>query len=229
MYKYLLFDLDETLLDFKKAEAEAITSVFKKHGINSDEETVKMYSAINNSCWKRFEKGEITRDEIYTERFNILGERLEISFNVEKVSECYFATLSKCGPIFPEAFDLLDKLRKKGYVMAAVTNGALVSQTGRIVVSGIAGFFNGGIYISEVVGYKKPQREYFDFVLKALGDPPKDQVLVLGDSVSGDIKGAVGAGLDCCLVNLRGTEPQVDTKPTYTVTALSDIPNICNL
>ncbi len=229
MYKYLLFDLDDTLLDFRGSEKQALRKVLKKHNLDSSDETIQLYSDINDSFWKRFEKGEITRADIFEGRFIELSKQLGVEFDTYAVSHGYFKELSFCGLTFPYATALLDILSKKGYELVAVTNGSLLPQTGRIVASGIAGFFKGGIYISEVIGHQKPQKEYFDFVLNAIGNPPKNEILLLGDSLSGDIKGAIGMGLDNCFVNLRGQVLPQDINPTYTVTALEDIISVCGL
>lgn len=229
MYKYLLFDLDDTLLDFKKAEKTALRRVLKKFSIDDSDRTVDLYSAINDSFWKRFEKGEITRADIFEGRFIELSKALNLDFDTAAVSVEYFNELSFCGLCFPYTHILLEKLCKKGYILAAVTNGSLLPQTGRIKASGIAGYFKGGIHISEVIGYQKPQKEYFNAVLDALGNPPKNEILLLGDSLSSDIKGAIAMGLDNCFVNLRGQSLPPDIKPTYTVTSLEEIISVCRL
>lgn len=228
MYKYLLFDLDDTLLDFKKAEATAISEVLKGFGINATKETVELYSAINISCWKRYEKGEITRDDIYKNRVEILGEKLGVVFDSEEFTAKYCALLSKQGHTFPSALPLLKQLKAKGYEMAAATNGSLIAQTGRIVNSGLAGFFNLGIYVSEVIGLKKPDPEFFEFILKSIGVKNKNEVLVIGDSPSSDISGAVAAGLDCCLVNLRQKATE-NSKANYVANSLEEIITVCML
>lgn len=229
MYKYLLFDLDDTLLDFKGSEKLALRKVLKKYNIDSSDQTINLYSDINDSFWKRFEKGEITRTDIFEGRFIELSKRLNMDFDTFQVSNGYFKELSFCGLTFPYVTTLLEKLCQKEYILVAVTNGSLLPQTGRIVASGIAGYFKGGIHISEVIGYQKPQKEYFDFVLNAIGNPPKDEILLLGDSLSGDIKGAINMGLDNCFVNLRGQTIPRNIKPTFTVNALEDIISVCGL
>lgn len=113
--------------------------------------------------------------------------------------------------------------------MAAATNGSLIPQTGRIVASGIAGFFDSGIFISEVVGHKKPEPEFFKFVLNKIGISDKSQVLMIGDSLSGDILGAVGSGIDSCFVDFGGETLPVSCKATYIVNSLKDIIPICGL
>lgn len=228
MYKYLLFDLDDTLLDFKKAEATAVAVVLENFGVTPTKETVELYSKINISCWKRYEKGEITRDEIYENRVNLLGERLKVCFDANKFTEQYCALLSKQGHTIPYAHTLLSQLKARGYIMAAATNGSLASQTGRIAASGLADFFDGGIYISEEIGLKKPDPEFFEYILNAMSVKNKKEVLVIGDSPSSDIAGAVATGLDCCLVGEKSGNEN-DYKPTYFARSLEHIASACGL
>lgn len=228
MYKYLLFDLDDTLLDFKLAERFAIRKVLKEFNIDSSDETVEIYSAVNLSFWKRFEKGEIERDEIFEGRFKEFARILNITVDTELMFKRYFKYLSVCGFTFKDTLPLLLKLDKK-YTLCAVTNGALTTQTVRILNSGIGGFFNGGIFISEAVGSQKPQKEFFDKVLNSLGNPDKSEILVLGDSVSSDILGAANSGLDSCFVNLRNQKISGNIKPTYCVNSLDEIISVCGL
>lgn len=226
MYKYLLFDLDDTLLDFKKAEATAISEVLENFGVTPTKEIIELYSNINLSCWKRYEKGEITRDEIYENRVNMLGERLSVCFNVNEFTKMYCKLLSQQGQTFPYAHVLLSELKAKGYKMAAATNGTLVTQKGRIAASGLAEFFDLGIYISEEIGFKKPDPEFFEYILKTVGAHNKKEALVIGDSPSSDIAGAVAAGIDSCLVGKNSPEK---VKPTYFAKRLEDVSSICGL
>lgn len=229
MYKYLLFDLDDTLFDFKAAEAMGIRKTFELFGIDCSEKTIELYSAINDSFWKRFEKGEISRSDIYEGRFIEFSKKLGYKFDTKAVSERYFEELANYGIVFDYAPTLLELLTGKQYVLAAVTNGSLAAQNGRIAASGIAKYFNGGIYISEKIGYQKPQKEYFEHVYNAIGNPAPQEILLLGDSLSGDIAGAQKMGWDCCFVNLRNQALPDSIHPTYTVTDLKDIISVCGL
>ena len=229
MYKYIFWDLDETLLDFKSAEATAISDVLKLFEIEPKKETVELYSKINLSCWKRYEKGEITREEIYSSRVELFSKEMGKDIDVLKFSNEYFKTLSLQGQTFSYAATLLKLLRKKGYVMAAATNGARAIQINRIVNSGLAGFFAGGIFISEQIGFKKPEPQFFEYMINTLGVKNKNEVLVIGDSQSSDIKGAVLAGLDSCFVNIKAEKENEDFKPTYTVSSLEEIIDVCKL
>lgn len=228
MYKHLIFDLDDTLLDFKSAEASAIKQVMAEFGIDPSDENVELYSGINLSFWKRFEKGEIEREKIFEGRFIELAKALEISIDTKKMRERYFEALSLGGQVFPYTVPLLEYLYEK-YTLSAATNGALITQKRRIAASGIEKYFKGGIYISEEIGLQKPQKEYFEHILAALGNPPKNQVLVLGDSLSSDILGANNISVDCCFVNLRGQTLPENLKANFVVNSLEEIPIVCGL
>lgn len=228
MYKHLIFDLDDTLLDFKTAEASAIKQVMAEFGIDPNDENVELYSGINLSFWKRFEKGEIERERIFEGRFIEFAKALKISIDTRKMSQKYFEALSLGGQIFPYTVPLLEYLYKK-YTLSAATNGALITQKRRIAASGIGKYFKGGIYISEEIGLQKPQKEYFEYILNALGNPPKNQVLVLGDSLSSDILGANNISVDCCFVNLRGQAVPQKINANFVVNSLEEIPIVCGL
>lgn len=228
MYKYLLIDLDDTLLDFKKAEAKAVWVVLKSFGIKPTKKTVETYSKINKACWKRFEKGEISKEEIYIDRVNMLAQRLGVEIEPSEFTKRYLVELSKQGQNSRFAKRFLKSLLKKGYIIAAVTNGTLATQTGRIARSGLEKYFVGGIFISEQIGLKKPDKEFFDFVLNALEVKNKAEVLVIGDSITSDIKGALNSELDSCLVG-GFTAEEPDIVPTYHCKNLMQIISVCGL
>lgn len=229
MYKYLLFDLDDTLLDFKTGEKIAISKVLKNNGVEPTQETVKLYSKINDNCWKEFEQGLILRQDIHVKRVVLLGQALGVKFEVEKFANEYFVELSKQGQVFDGALSLLEKLSKKGYVLGAITNGTARIQKSRIKKSGLGRFFNDNIFISEEIGLRKPEKAYFDYVIDNMGITDKSKVLVLGDSISSDILGASNSGLDSCFVSQKGKEVPKGITATYTVNELDEIISVCKL
>lgn len=228
MYKYLIFDLDDTIFDFKKAEKFAIKQVLDEFGVDSSDDTVNIYSKINDNLWKRFEKGEIKREDIFEGRFKEFTAFMGICLDTKKLSDRYFETLSLYGFVFDEAAPLLEALSQK-YVLCAATNGTFSIQKSRLEASKIAHFFENRIYISEAMGTRKPEKKFFDMILKDLGNPDKAEVLVLGDSLSSDILGATNSGLDSCFVNLKNQVASPFPTPTYTATSLKDIPLVCGL
>ena len=226
MYKYLIFDLDDTILDFAKSEHTAIKKVFEKNGVNSSDETIKLYSAVNKRFWERFERGEIKREDIFEGRFVEFAEELGRPLPTKALCDGYFIELSKCGFVLEGAEELLCSL-KNNYTIIGATNGTFKIQKSRMEASKIAHLFGGGIYISEAMDTQKPEKKFFDIIFNDIGNPPKNEVLVLGDSLTSDILGAENYGLDSCFVDLKNKG--LSGPFTYRVTKLSDIPSVCGL
>lgn len=229
MYKYLLFDLDDTLLDFKKAQDSAMTENLQNHQIKTTPEILKKYAEINAFCWHQFEKGKFSRPEIFVNRVKMLGDFLGTEFEYQSFTSRYLECLSRQGQIIPYSVELLIRLGKKGYKIAAASNGTVAAQTGRLVVSGLAGFFKDGIFLSEKVGIQKPNLEFFEYVLNKLGVKNKKEVLMIGDSISSDIAGANAVGIDSCLVDFDKNHTSETVDATYIINSLEEIITVCKL
>ena len=222
-YSSLFLDIDNTLLDFRKAEAVAIRKVLKDFSLPFDDQTVKLYSRINDSLWKRFEKGEIKKSEIFESRFKILLERLNLSGNVSKISNAYLQNLSEGYFTVEGAKELLEYLKNKGYKLYATTNGMALTQFKRIEKSGIKPYFD-KIFVSEEVGFQKPQKEYYDYCFLNIEEKDKSKVLIIGDSQSSDILGGKNSGIDTCWFNIYKEEKIIN--PDYTVYTLEELKTI---
>lgn len=199
-YTTLFLDLDNTLLDFYKAEYYAIKSVLKKYCLPYDDGTVKIYSDINRSFWERFERGEIKKSEIFEGRFLKLFEVLGQSADVKAVSQDYFLALSEGFYTMDGAEETLQYLKANGYFICATTNGISLTQHKRIKNSGLAPYFD-RVFVSEDAGHQKPEKEYFDFVIQNIPEKDKSKILIVGDSQSSDILGGINSGIDCCWFN----------------------------
>lgn len=200
MYTSLFLDLDNTLLDFNKAEAHAIKQVLAAHGLPSDENAVKTYSAINKSFWESFERGEIPKSRIFTGRFEKLLEVLGTDGNPAAFSAEYGAKLAEGYFTVDGAFPVLDYLKGKGYKLYATTNGLSSTQHRRIDGSGLKPYFD-MVFVSEDAGHQKPEKEYFDFVVSNIPEKDRAKILIVGDSQSSDILGGLNAGIDACWYN----------------------------
>ena len=163
-YNTLFFDIDNTLLDFSSSERKAIRRVMDMNGIPATDENAALYSEINRKYWEAFERGEIEREAIFTGRFNELVKRLRVSSDPEKLSAEYFVCLSEGHDVIPGAEDILRWVRERGIRVYAATNGVAQTQYKRIGESGLEGYFS-GIFISEEIGAKKPEKAFFDYVI----------------------------------------------------------------
>lgn len=222
MYRYLFFDADGTLFDFNEAERRAIQAMAGEFGIVLDDEHIAHYQASNLSCWKAFERGELTLKELRTERFVRFNDATGFSFDPHKSSVRYQHHLSRQGILYEDSIDVLTTLKARGYTLYLASNGIAEVQHGRIADAKVAHFFD-EIFISEEMGVQKPAVRYFEMMLERTGlGPHKASCVMIGDSLSSDIKGGIDSGMDTVWLNMEGSE-QSTLSPTYTVTALKQL------
>lgn len=222
-YTSIFFDLDDTLLDFKAAEKSAVTKVLAAHSLPHDEASVKKYSEINQGYWERFERGEIEKSEIFAGRFRSFLAWCGKSGEPEKIAKDYFAALSNEHQTVSGAHEILKFLREQGYKIYATTNGLCTTQFKRIKDSGLEPLFD-GVFVSEEANAQKPEKEYFDFVISRIPEKNKDNILVIGDSLSSDILGGINSGLDTCWFNPRGKK--TDYSVSFEIRGLLELKNI---
>lgn len=231
-YDIILFDADGTLYDFDRSEARAVSEVLEICSLPHDDDTVELYHRINDAEWKALERGETTRERLKVERFRklltVLAERgVEIGVTAKNMADMYVEHLSQQCILFPESEPVCRTLSEQAKLYI-ITNGITRVQRGRFAKSPITKYF-GDMFISEAMGAVKPELRYFEIVFDALGithDEAKERVLVVGDSLTSDIKGAIAAGLDSCWLNPHGHDSG-DVMPTYTIKSLCELYDIC--
>ena len=222
-YSVIFFDLDNTLLDFYASEKNAIRTVLGMHGLPNGEEEAKIYSDINLSYWKRYERGEIQREDIFENRFKTFLERMGLEGDTAKISEDYFHCLSAGHDLMDGAVHILEWLKNEGIRLYATTNGITLTQYKRVRDAGIEGYFD-GIFVSEEVGAQKPSKAYFDHVLRNIPLVNKRNILIVGDSPSSDILGGINSGIDTCWFAHENAE--CNYKYNYRISALSQLKEI---
>lgn len=220
-YRYILCDADDTLLDFAAAEKQAFKESCTELGAVCTDEIYSRYHEINDTHWKKLELGLTTRERLKRERFEELFEETGILSPslASDFAVTYIKNLSHQSQLFPGVLDILAKLSEK-YSIYIITNGATVAQHGRLDNSPVMKYTK-GLFISEEIGAAKPSKEFFDHVLNAVGDSDISAYIVVGDSPTSDIKGAVNCGMDSCFIT-NGKEYK-DHGQTYTVEYFTDI------
>lgn len=214
-YKTLLFDADDTLLDFHKAESAALTDTLTKHGLPCTPDIIRRYSEINDSLWKALERGEIEKSRLRVARFEKFCDEIGISADAVAIADTYAQCLSSKPYVFDGAIELCTELSKH-YRMYVVTNGLKMIQTRRFSQSGLSPFFERS-FISEDSGFEKPDARYFEWMASQIPDFDRETTLIIGDSLTSDMRGGINFGLDTCWFNyLHKTAPQ-DVELTYTV------------
>jgi 2-haloacid dehalogenase len=224
MIKNVLLDLDDTLLDFHRAEQVAIAKTFSEMGLCPTDDIINRYSAINRSYWRRLEAGECTREEVLVFRFRDLYSELRVNIDPEKTRLLYEVRLSECAFFIDGAQELLDALYGK-YRLFLCTNGTAIVQEPRIEKTGIARYFD-GIFISQNIGYDKPARQYFDRCFDIIGAGERDRSVIVGDSLTSDIQGGINAGIKTLLYAPQGYNPCEIIKPDFVAQGLAQIPAI---
>lgn len=195
------FDLDDTLFDFHAAEHRAVSLTLTHFGIAPTEEMCALYSKLNLEQWKRLEKGEITRAEVKINRFARFFEQTGLAVKPEDAAKFYETRLSEGYFFLPGALELIQSLYGR-YRLYIVTNGTARVQQGRIADAGIEKYFD-GIFISELIGADKPSKAFFEACFEKIPDFHKEKTVLVGDSLSSDIRGGKNAGLFTVWYNPR--------------------------
>lgn len=219
-YKVVLLDADNTLFDFDEAERRALDKTLLDRGVTPTEEIRERYLAINRPLWERLHRREVSQEWLVVERFRVLGRELGVSADPEEWNREYLEALGTCPALLPGAVALLEALAPH-CTLALATNGVTKVQHARLAASPITPFFQ-KIFISQEMGVGKPDRAFFEYILKRLGVEPQDTVMV-GDTLSSDIQGAINAGLDSIWYSPHGGESDL---PTYRARTLEEIPGL---
>lgn len=222
-YKWLLFDLDGTLFDYDKGETVAFQKTFDDFKINYKEEFLSIYDSINKQLWKKFELGQIEVEKLKVERFELLLDQIDHEVNPAEFSNNYLVNLSNCTFLLDGVEELLRELDGK-FKMMLITNGLKSVQRPRLKNSTIKNYFE-DIVISEEVGSAKPDNKIFDIAFSKMNKPLKDEVLMIGDSLSSDIQGGINYNLDTCWLNVKSLNSN-GLAPTYEIKNISELKNI---
>ncbi|MGX7420013.1 YjjG family noncanonical pyrimidine nucleotidase [Carnobacterium gallinarum] len=220
-YQTLLFDVDDTLLDFGAAENQALALLFKEQGIPFTKEIEETYQTINKGLWEDFEQGKLERDELVNTRFYLLFKEFDREVDGVKMEQSYRRFLEEGHELVDGAFDLILNL-KENYELYIVTNGVSKTQDKRLRDSGLHPLFK-DIFVSEDTGYQKPMREYFDYVFERIPNFNLEKTLIIGDTLGSDILGGANVGMDTCWFNPSLKENTTDITPTYELKTLDGL------
>jgi len=219
MIEFLFIDLDDTILDFHKAEHIALAKTLRSFGLEPSEEVLERYSQINKSYWERLERKEVTREALLIDRFGDLLGEYGIAVEPPQCAKTYEKNLSTGHYFLPGAYEAVEALSKK-YKLYLASNGTAHIQAGRLESANISHFFQ-EIFISQEVGANKPDVEYFQRCFARIPGLDQSKTMIVGDSLSSDILGGKQAGILTCWVNAKNKTAPAHLQPDYEIPSLS--------
>ena len=223
MIKTLLWDVDGTLLDFKKSENYGIRKCFEIFNIGEcTDEMLERYSVINRKYWEALERGELTKSQVLHDRFVEFFSSEGIQFDrIDEFNDEYQLRLGDKAFFCDNALETVSALKGK-YCQYAVTNGTIVAQNRKLTQSGLINIFD-DVFISDEIGFEKPAIEFFEAVQEKIGAFSHDEVMIIGDSLTSDMQGGNNADILCCWYNSHGAENKYGIKIDYEIKDIAEV------
>lgn len=221
MYQFVFFDLDDTLLDFPACEREALRTAMASYGIEMTPQQEQRYSAINDSKWKLFERGEIDRRTVQLSRFSDFFVEFELPLSPTEFNTRYLDALSQQAVVIPGAEALLAALAPH-YQLYSASNGVQRVQESRLRRAGLDRYFLQQ-FNSEAIGVQKPDPAFFQACFSSIEGFDPARAILIGDSLTSDIRGGVDAGIDTCWYNPAHKPFSGSARPRYEISSLQQI------
>ena len=220
MIEFLFLDLDDTILDFHKAERIALSKTIRDIGVEPTEKVLHRYHLINKWHWEQLELGKLTRAEVLENRFKVLFQELGREVDATACARAYERNLSVGHYFLPGAEEAVEALHKK-YRLFLASNGTASVQKGRMTSANLYRFFE-KVFVSQEIGYNKPSEAYFDTCFAQIPGFDRAKAIMVGDSLSSDIKGGINAGIATVWVNPEHKDCG-NVKPDYEIESLSQL------
>ena len=193
MIKAVLMDIDDTLLDFGQSARAAMRQAFAEYALPFSEQVYAVFTRINDELWRALERGEITAQELFARRWNTIFAALGFTADGSGFERRFLALLHATAIPIEGAADICAYLSKK-YILCAASNAFHDQQVNRLTIAGLMPYFS-HVFVSETLGFRKPQKEFFDACRAFLPDVAADECVMIGDSLTADIAGGKNAGM----------------------------------
>jgi len=224
MIKAVLIDIDNTLLDFNKCATFAIKSGFEDFNIEFSDSIFPVFKEINDKLWLQVEQKTLTKPELHKIRWKLIFNELGIEKDGVEFEKVFVNYVHESHIPVDGALDLLQYLSAK-YSVYAASNASLKQQINRLTKANMIKYVK-DIFVSDEIGFPKPSGEFFDICLSRIAPLKKEELVMIGDSLTADIDGGTKYGIATCWFNHDKEEVPADLKADYIVDSLSDIKNI---
>ncbi|GLC89183.1 YjjG family noncanonical pyrimidine nucleotidase [Lysinibacillus piscis] len=223
-YETLLFDVDDTLLDFDLAENAALQQLFQQEHIDATPAMITRYKEINEAMWRSFERGEVSKEALHNTRFAVALKEFGLEVDGPYFEEVFQHYLQEAHHYVDGAYETIEMLANH-YELYIVSNGKTTTQNKRLASADLAPYFK-DIFISEQTGYQKPMPDFFNYVFQRIDNFKREKTLIVGDSLTSDVKGGLLAGIDTCWFNIHNITNTSDIKPHYEIKKLQELHHI---
>ncbi len=223
MIKAVLIDIDNTLLDFHKCSDEAMCLAAEEYGIVFPENYFEIFTEINNSLWDKIEKGELDRQGLFKIRWKLIFEAMGIDADGIAFEETFRSNIKSCAIPVDGAMEILKYLSEKYYVGVA-SNSEFAQQEKRLRKAGMFPFIK-SIFTSEEIGFAKPSEGFFAYCKNELPQFEKEEIILIGDSITADVEGAKNFGFKTCWFNFAKVPDAECEKADFIVNELAEIKN----
>lgn len=222
--KYILFDIDRTLLDFDVYEQAAFSHTCKAYHIPYTDKWYHRYHEISLSLWEKHEKGEIQKERLIYQRFEMLFAEMKIEADAHSFEHTYQAQLAEGCHYIDGAIEILNYL-SANYHLYVVSNGVTETQIKKIKTSQIDTYMD-AVFISGEIGFQKPSKEFFDACFAKIPEFKKEEAMIIGDSLSADIRGGNIAGIKTCWFNPGGKQNPLGVNVDFEIQDLLELKGI---
>ena len=220
--KVVLIDADDTLLAFKPCAKKSLEDACDAFSLTLPDNALDVFFKINDELWRALERKELTFEKLHEIRWIKIFAELGVDFDGPTFESVFWKRLREIAVEMDGAKELLTYLKGK-YKICVASNAPVGQQNRKLTDIGLIDFID-EFFVSGEIGFAKPTKEFFSACMDRLG-VGVDEVVMIGDSLTADVKGAKAFGIKAIWFNHR-REDESDCPADKIVYNLTDIKEI---